>query len=203
MRNDLERTIPELCSYLHVASFLGLVLVCFTRTYTGRSRWGKVDLSPLLNAVWQPDTVCQTPRLLNTVWHTLRLADTVWQTASRRICQTPDPVCQMPRLIEAVCQTLRLVDAIWQTAIWQLADGVSQRLPDTRRQTPSARNRIWQTIWLTASARRHLPDATSARRHLPDSRLSARRGVWQTWHQPDGQLVDATSGRHRLPDTVC
>ncbi len=48
MRNDLqivgpsvERAIPELCNYLHIASFLGLALVCFTLTYTGRSRWGK------------------------------------------------------------------------------------------------------------------------------------------------------------------
>ncbi len=43
---SVERAIPELCNYLHIVSFLGLALVCFTQTYTGRSRWGKVDFSP-------------------------------------------------------------------------------------------------------------------------------------------------------------
>ncbi len=129
MRNDLqnvgpsvERAIPELWNYLHIASFLGLDLACFTRTYTRRSRWGKINFPPILKHTRvKPSLV---PRLYpRTRWH---LADSVCQTASLAdgvwLPDLPDSVCQTPSA------RWRLTDVVWQAPSDSLADTVW--LPD-------------------------------------------------------------------------
>ncbi len=163
---SVERAIPELCNYLHIASFLGLALVCFTQTYTGRSRLSPINLSPILNQT------AAGRHLQTAIWQTASdrwcLADGVWQTgASGR--RHLDGVCRrcLPdgRLADATRQPSgRRCLTVCQTAVWQ---------PDVVCQTASARQAasdVWQTADIT-------------RRRLTD-------GVWQTTASGRPRLAD-------------
>ncbi len=140
--------------------------MCFTQTYTGRSRC--LPSSAVRHLPDLPDGVCQT-----------------CQTA---VCQTPtDAVCRLA--VWQVWQTLSdrccLTDGVWQTTASSrpcLAPRPARRhLPDGR--LPSGRQRLADSVWQMASCRRRLPDG-----RLPDAcqTPSARQrlAVWQVWQMP-------------------
>ncbi len=136
MRNDLwivgpsvERAIPDLCNYLHIASFLGLAPV-FTNLHLeksmGESRLFPINFSPILkHSGVKPSLVprlypctqtnCNVKR--DAVWHKAsgrsgrrpsgrRLLDaasarrSAWQTGFDDVCQTGCAVWQTPRLAD-------------------------------------------------------------------------------------------------------
>ncbi len=170
MVSNTKTTIPELCNYLHIASFLGLALVCFTRTYTGRSQWGKVDFSPILK-----HTGVKPSGALPSYSDQLR-RKTRRRLAARR--QTPSGrrrvwhgVCQMAiystpsarrRVAGAICQAVSGRRVVWQTP--------SGRGPSARRHLPDGRlpDAVCQTLRLPEG---RLPDTASGRRCL--------MAVWQ------------------------
>ncbi len=113
--------------------------MCFTRTYTGRSRWGKVDFSPILNAVWQMASGrsgSQMPRLAD--WSP---AHRVCRLASGRRGKTPSA---RQHLADAASGRRRLADVASgrrPSGRRHLAGGAVCRMPSSRRRLP---DRVWQ-----------------------------------------------------------
>ncbi len=211
MRNDLyidfglsvERAIPELCNYLHLASFLGLARVFYTNLHWEKSMGGsrlfphlKTYRSLVPRLYPRTQTNCNVKR--DGVWQVwpsarYRLADGVWQTESSRR-RLPDGRLEdatsaaasgrrrLPNgcLARWLFARRRLADAVWQRAVWQTASG--------RHGVCCLPDDIWQTL----SGR-----GPSGRRHPAD-------GIWQTRRLPSARrhLTDVASGRCRLPDAV-